>query len=621
MNRRLTTLLTFAVFACLAPSALAADGIEARTLYNNGPSGRYLMGGDWLFKLDKSGQGLRQAYMRQTSEAGWTKVSVPNAWNATDESAASYRGTVAWYRKDFTLPSSDKDTTWIVRFESVNYHARVFLNGKQIAEHDGAYVPWEVRLRDHLKRSGTNRLVVRVDNRRGPGDFPPYGESETTGNPTGGWWNYGGILREVYLRKVEKVDFTSVVVRPSVACVTCAATMSYSAQVRNYSAKAVRVNVRSRLGDQVVALGSKTIPAHGLATYEKEIRVAKPRVWSPATPYLYNTSFTASGGASQTFFLRSGIRSVTVVDGQLRLNGKKLTVRGFGMHEDSKDRGFAIDNATREKQIQMARVAGGTMLRAHYPLHPYYLERADELGMLIWNEVPVYSVRSNEFANTKVLDSAVKLAETAARTRQNNPSVIVNSIGNELNPQVGPYVGAYIKAAAEAVKRIDNSRPVALAINGYPGAGCQPEYAPLDLIGLNEYFGWYVGPGGQIADPFLLGSYLDQMRACYARKALVVTEFGAEANRVGPVEEKGTYAFQSDLIATHLAVFNTKPWLSGALYWALQEFRVRPNWEGGNPHPNSPLHEKGVVAFDGTLKPGYSVLQAIYKATTQVGAP
>jgi hypothetical protein len=90
---------------------------------------------------------------------------------------------------------------------------------------------------------------------------------------------------------------------------------------------------------------------------------------------------------------------------------------------------------------------------------------------------------------------------------------------------------------------------------------------------------------------------------CYAGKAIMITEFGAEANRDGPVEEKGTYAFQQDWINYQLGVMATKPWLSGALYWALNEFWVRPGWEGGNPRPLSPLFQKGLITYDGVRKP------------------
>ena len=129
------------------------------------------------------------------------------------------------------------------------------------------------------------------------------------------------------------------------------------------------------------------------------------------------------------------------------------------------------------------------------------------------------------------------------------------------------------------------------------------------MLGLNDYFGWYPGPSGQIFDRTKLSGYLDAARACYPDKALMVTEFGAEANRDGPVEEKGTWAFQQDWINYQLGVFATKPWLSGAIYWALNEFWVRPGWEGGNPRPTAPIHQKGLVTYDGVKKPAFSDIQ------------
>ena len=135
---------------------------------------------------------------------------------------------------------------------------------------------------------------------------------------------------------------------------------------------------------------------------------------------------------------------------------------------------------------------------------------------------------------------------------------------------------------------------------------------------MNDYFGWYPGPNGTIADRDLLSEYLDSVRACYPDKAIMVSEFGAEANRDGPPEERGTNQFQQDFISYHLGVYATKPWLSGAIYWALQEFRVRPEWDGGNPRASPPLHQKGVVTFDGAPKPGYAVLRQAYRSTVQI---
>jgi beta-galactosidase/beta-glucuronidase len=197
MLRRCLLLSLLAVLA-LPTSALAeSDGLAQKTLYKTGNSGRYLMGGTWLYRADPGGNGASQGFASSTSSAGWNPVTVPNAWNAKDYSDASFAGGVGWYRKDFHLPSSAKRLSWVVRFESVNYRSRIYLNGRLIGKNTGAYLPFEVRLpASLLKRGGMNLLAVRVDDRRFPTDFPPSGLS-VTGVPTGGWWNYGGLLREV----------------------------------------------------------------------------------------------------------------------------------------------------------------------------------------------------------------------------------------------------------------------------------------------------------------------------------------------------------------------------------------------------------------------------------------
>jgi beta-glucuronidase len=137
------------------------------------------------------------------------------------------------------------------------------------------------------------------------------------------------------------------------------------------------------------------------------------------------------------------------------------------------------------------------------------------------------------------------------------------------------------------------------------------------VIGINEYFGWYPGPSGSLFDRNVLSGYLDAVRRCYPRHAIMITEFGAEANRDGSVEDKGTWAFQQDFVNYHLGVFATKPWLSGALYWALNEFRVRPEWEGGNPWSLPPLHQKALVSYDGLRKPAWADVQRWFSQTGQ----
>jgi hypothetical protein len=619
---RLPRILLLAVAALVVTAAPAAaqsvvSTPSARTLYKNGPSGRFLMNGVWLRKLDNRQSGPQ----RETGTNGWTRVTVPNAWNAGDDSDASFAGGVGWYRKDFRLPSNNRALSWVVRFESVNYRMKAWLNGRPIGTNRGAYLPFELRLpRGVVRRGRVNRLVVRVDSRRFPTDFPPAGLS-TTGVPTGGWWNYGGILREVYLRRIDDVDFNTVVVRPNLPCATCAATVSYRVTLRNYGDRARRINVRARFGTRAVNLGSRSIGPRRFTTFTRTLRIGRPRLWAPGSPNLYNAPLTVSSGGRtlQRYRLRTGVRSIKVAGGRLTLNGRPLNFRGVFIHEDDKQRGFAINNAIRERQLGWVRQLGATLIRGHYPLHPYYQERADALGIMQWSEVPVYSVRARYLKQTLVRQLAARELESNIEANGNHPSVITWSIGNELSARPGPVQGDYIQRAATAAKRLDPSRPVSYAVAGYPSVGCQGRYGPLDLIGVNDYFGWYPGPGGQIADRTLLSQYLDQVRACYPNKAIVVSEFGAEANRQGPLEEKGTFAFQQDFVNFHLNTFATKPWLSGAIYFALQEFRVRPNWDGNNPRPIPPIHQKGLVTFDGAPKPAFADVQRLFRATTQIG--
>jgi beta-glucuronidase len=548
---------------------------------------------------------------------------VPNAWNAQDESLASFMGTVGWYRKDFRLPSSSRRLSWVVRFESVNYRTRVYLNGRLVGSNSGAYLPFEVRLpSSRLKRSGTNRLVVRVENKRFGFDFPPSGLS-VTGNAIGGWWNYGGILREVYLRKVDRLDFSTVVVRPSLGCRTCTASVLVRTTLRNAGDSAVRASVSGRVGSRSVGLGTVTIGPKRFATLSRTVRIAHPRLWSPDHPSLYDVhlSARANGRRVQTYFTQTGVRSIKVVDGHLMLNFRPLDFRGVGLHEDDKQVGFAIDNKIRDRYLSEVKELGATVIRSHYPLHPYIQERADQLGIMLWSEIPVYSIKTQYLKSARVRKLAARELKENILANGNHPSVIVWSIGNELSSRPGPVQGAYLRTAADTAHELDPSRPVGYAVSGYPAAGCQTEYAPLDVLGINEYFGWYPGPNGQIADRTLLSDYLDSVRKCYPKKAIVITETGAEANRDGPVEEKGTYAHQVDYANYHFGVYATKPWLSGAIWWALEEFRVRPGWDGGNPRPTPPIHTKGLISFDGVKKPAFFTVQGIYKATNQLGTP
>jgi beta-glucuronidase len=612
-------LLLFAGALALAPVASAATTPPEKALYHDGPTGRYLMNGkDWLVRRDSRDVGVKGRFFGERSTRGWAKVSVPNAWNATDVSNASMAGSVTWYRKDFRAPSAPASTAWLLHFDNVRYRASVWLNGKPLGSHAGAYLPWELRVRG-LDRRGVNRLVVRVDNRTRKTDLPP-ARLTVAGAPNGGWWNYGGILGDVYLRAVHGIDFASVRVRPALACATCAATVSVSATVHNYTRRRARVSVKARFGSIALKLGSRAIGAGGAGVYSKSVRVASPHLWSPDDPFLYDVSLSASagGGAAAGYQLYSGIRSIAVRGGMLQLNGLPTHFRGMFFHEDDPVNGGAVPHAREELFVREMKDVGGTVLRTHYPVSPYLHELADRRGLMIWSEIPVYQVPHEVLAKSSVRTLAARMLTDNIAANGNHASVMAWSIANELRSKPAATETEYFSDQAKLAKQLDPTRPVALAIAGYASIGCQPAYRPIELIGLNSYFGWYQGPDGELADRDRLSGAMDAMRACYPRQALAVTELGAEGNRSGPVEERGTFEFQADLYDYHLGVYATKPWLSGAM-GTLQTFKARPGWDGGNPQPTPPFHEKGVFDYAGKPKPAAAVVSRWYHQTKQYG--
>jgi beta-glucuronidase len=590
-------------------------------LYRDGPNDRWLLGGAWLYRADPGNVGLADGWSRNVgSTAGWSAATVPNSFNAGDLSAASMSGSVGWYRRDFTVPAGAfaayvpaRFRSWIIRFESINYFATVWLNGKQIGTHAGAYLPFEFALKG--AHAGVNRLIVRVDDRRGPGDLPP--------GPGGGWWNFGGINQEVYLRSVQAVDMSPVVIRPILPCPTCAATVQEQVSVRNVTGAPQTVVLQGSYGASVLDFGAHTIPAGATWVAEDSVTIPSPHLWAPGDPFLYRASLTVSdahGRKLEGYVDYSGIRSITVTpSGQMLLNGRALDLRGFDLHEQNITTGAALTPAQLSALVGWVRELGGGIIRAHYPLNPQIEELADRDGILLWSEVPVYQVNSTYLARAAWLNSAHAMLRQNILTNQNHPSVLLWSIGNELTTPPTDAEARYIAGAAQLAHQLDPTRPVGMAISDWPGVACQSAYAPLDVIGFNDYFGWFDAGAGSTDDPDELSPFLDSLHVCYPSKSLMITEFGFEGSRNGPVEQKGTYQYQTAAAAFHLGVFASKPYISGAMWFALQTFAARPGWGGGDPFPNPPFVEKGEIDLTGNpVQPLFSTIQSIYTSTVQI---
>ena len=599
-------LLAFAA-ALLAAAPAAADTPRARVLYQDGHTGRLLVAGIWHFRLDPSDSGVRRNFQGDGSSSGWTPVETPHGWNSAD--IVSDAGSIGWYRKDFEVPRALRGRSFKLRFESVNHHASIWLNGRLIGRHTGGYVPFEVEASN--LRSGSNRLAVRVDSRREPDDLSHWrfrGRIQDAG-----WWNFGGILREVYLRPIDRIDIADLTVRPVLPCPECEATVEFEALLENLGVRAQRAGLSLRFGEETLRLGAVRVGGRSTRKVRARMRVASPRLWSPESPNLYPASATATvaGRAVARYAIRTGIRSLAVNrEGIALLNGRPMQLRGASFHEDDPTAGAGWTAVQRRQTLQLLEGLGATATRSHYPLHPAMLELFDRAGILVWEQTPLYQLPNETLVNPAVRERAVEYSRQMVRKDKNHPSVFVWSVANELDPIIDVGQERYIDRATRAIRALDRTRLVAIDRRALLGRAEGFEVLRrLDAIGINEYYGWYNNRTSE------LGDFLDRHRASYPRQAHFVTEYGAEANRSGPADEKGTFEFQQSYLQEHLAIHASKPYINGSIVWVLKDFRVHPGWAGGNPNPSPPINKKGLVHENGVLKPAYGDLQRLFQAT------
>lgn len=619
-SRLVLTIAAVALLAAAAP-AHALDTPSAKTLYDDGHDERYMLDGRWLFRADPDDQGVAQGFHLQQATDGWSPVSIPNAWNAGDDSADSQRGGVGWYRKDFKLERGRRSGSYRFRFESVNYRATVWLNGQLIGSNEGAQVPFELPA-SKLSRNGGNRLVVRVDSRRSDSDVPPMRESDVTGLPGGGWWNYSGITREVYLRRYDDVDLEHIRVRPQIACRTCDARVLITATLRNDRGGRRKVRVSGTFGGRRWRTRPVSIPSGRTRDVSTSFTVRNPRLWSPDRPSLYDVKARVTRGRSVLagWSGHSGVRSIDVDgNGRVLLNGRPITFRGASIHEDHPTIGSALTPRKRKQIFANLLRLNANITRAHYPLHPEFYELADRFGVMIWDQVPVYRMRDS-LLTSFVRRKGLRLLDAMIKRDWNHPSVLSWSVANELSRNVDPNQGRYIEDALRRIKRLDPTRLTSIDIAGYPSVRLRPTYRKFDALGVNSYFGWYPGPVGSVLNREVLGPYLDQLHAYYRRQALFITEFGAEANRDGSADEKGTFAFQTQFMKDHLREYDKRSFVNGAIAWILQDFKVRPGWDGYNRKPSPPYNKKGLVDENFNRKPVFDDVARLYRRAIARGS-
>lgn len=568
----------------------------------------------WEWRSDAADAGQRARWYRDLGSAGWSPTTVPSVYNAVP-TPAGFAGSVWWYRTTFTPPNMAGLRGWALRFESVRRTSTVWLNGRKVGASTDGYTPFTLAAQG-LVPGRPNHLVVRVDNRK------PHGIRE-------GWWNWGGIVRPVTLIPIGLVRVSDLGLAPTMSCKGgCHGRFTLMGTATSYAPTPVDARIDVTLAapsgalTQVHTVLRQLAPGRATPVQWTFDVAGTPELWWPGNPQLYRAVTTTSiaGVTQQRNDQRVGLRSVRVSHGRLMLNGRELDLRGAAIQEDIPDHGVALTDQDMDTIVGELKALGANVTRAQYALNDRLLDKLDAAGILVWSQAPIYHSDLQLRTAAGRATALVTLRRSIVATRR-HPSVIVNSVANELTPTPDstPSTRAYEIAAAKLARKTDPTRPVALDILTYTGFPTQRTYYKFDVLGVNTYFGWYAGrTGHSTADLAALETYLRQARHRYRDQALVMTEFGAEATHHGPANVKGTYEFQSAYLKNVLGIASRLGFLDGAIYWTLREFAVKPDWTGGvaaSVSPPSSIHHKGLISYDGQAKPAFTLAQKLFKQT------
>lgn len=552
-----------------------------------GGRARISLNGAWHFTRDLFDEGLRQKLFADppTDPSTWAKprdfdewaaeeVPVPGCWNLVHPEWHMFEG-AGWYARTFDWQGEAPRV--FLRVGAANYAARVFLNGRFLVLHLGGSTPFFVELTAHV-RPGENQLLIQVENRRRPDRVPMHHFD---------WFNYGGLYRDVDLLPLPAVFLRDVAIA--------------------WRDGAIAVDVT--LSNPATAVAHVTIPELGIAQdimlndgHGHAAIPASPALWSPESPRLYDVE-VACGEDHITD--RIGFRDIVVHGEEILLNGQPLYLRGVCVHEDDLELGKSTSEADLRRRVAHAKELGCNLLRlAHYPHHERMAEIADEVGLLLWEEIPVYW--AIDFANPATYaDAQNQLLELIARDR-NRASVIIWGVGNENADTNARFF--FMSRLAEAARRADPTRLISAAclINRQTFRIEDRLADCLDIVGLNEYFGWYE------PDMSLLERLLTNSRP---GKPVVISETGGDAlaRHHGPETELFTEEKQEAIHRAQLEILDRVPYVRGYIPWLLYDYRT----ERRQTRFQRGFNRKGLIAEDKTTKKrAFSFLAAHYAAQT-----
>ena len=507
-------------------------------------------------------------------------MQVPGDWNTQDERLFFYEGTV-WFKRAFQWHRNGNRRT-LLYFGAVNYDTYVYVNGKLAGHHVGGFTPFNFDVTDML-REGDNFVVLKVDNKR---------HAEAVPTQIFDWWNYGGITRDVLLVDVEPVYIED-----------------YNLQLASLEGRLLSFSVQLNkpLSGQQITLSIPELKIKKTLTTDAEGKAAlsmkaKPILWSPATPKLYQVDIQLG---SESIRDEIGFRIIETRGKQILLNGNPIFLKGISIHEE-KPNGGGRANSTADAHtlLSWAKELGCNYVRlAHYPHNEYAVREAERMGMLVWSEIPVYWTIA--WTNADTYQNAERQLTDMIRRDHNRCNVIIWSIANET-----PHSDArdqFLSRLSQKARSLDATRLISMAMevtaaNHHKNRLQDNMNQYVDVISFNQYIGWYRdvndAPKMEWEIPY--------------DKPVIISEFGggAKYGLHGAKNQRWTEEFQENLYRENCAMLDKIDGLAGTTPWILKDFRSpRRVLNGIQDYYN----RKGLFSDDGHKKKAFYVLKEWYQ--------
>lgn len=565
--------------------------ITSKTLMYDYNRHKQSLNGEWNFAVDQYDTCLRQKWFLEYYKDSqgfslpvdfsfdtWPLINLPCSWNTIAPEFSIYDGPMV-FTKCFNFSKEEHQNQKVfLKIGAVNYTARIFINKKYLGIHRGGSTPFYIDITDVILPE--NRIIIVADNTRRPEQVP----TENTD-----WFNYGGVYRDVEL-----------IFTPEVFIKNFNVSLVKDNKFKNIQAKV-------ELSEPVDGIACLKIDELGV---EKQIQISGGKgslifekenleLWSPENPKLYKVQI---GYKNDELFDEIGFRQISVENQKIILNGTQIFLKGISCHEESVENGKALTDEERIENIKIAKELGCNFMRlAHYPHHENAARIADKLGLLLWEEVPVYwAIKFNRPAT--YMDAENQLKELILRD-QNRASVIIWSVGNE-NADTDDRL-AFMSNLAKTAHKLDSTRLVSAAclVDQINNKIADRLTDFLDVIGINEYYGWY-NPDFEKLPQMLNNSAPD--------KPVIITEFGADAlpELHGSETEKGNEEYQEWVYKKQTETLEKINFIQGMTPWILYDFRC--------PRRSSSIQKyynrKGLLSPDKKYrKKAFYILQNFYK--------